>query len=400
MKQQLLSFVFIFILAYGNAHCQPSDNLEPSFVTLQGMASGTDGFDGALEILKLTGRSATGMMFAPPVPTWGSSTDAVQKGATNSITLLILKELGNPPSGEEAKTIEKALIALNSSKVGKEICKPISARGCTWKDLKSAGVEITTRDLKYHLPEPLEFILGPVFGSEDPSAAVPNPSLVNGRTILCLDQELVLKNSPDYVATFILHELSHVSDNRNLGEVNSSSTKYAMEYKAHVIQMMIYDEFLRTGKLKGNSATNGIQFMLSVYRWRNGGPKPNMDYSVAIKGKKYPAAEIIGLYIKPDDTGLKALWHMTAFFEQRPEGAVSEGDLKYLNGVRGFIKELEPKYQSWFPSKPPAVVVPPNNGGGGAGGDNDGGDDNSGGGGGNPNPCPNPHFNPDGSPGC
>lgn len=37
------------------------------------------------------------------------SVDGTSKGATNNIALLILKELGNPPSPEEEKVIKKAL---------------------------------------------------------------------------------------------------------------------------------------------------------------------------------------------------------------------------------------------------------------------------------------------------
>lgn len=304
-----------------------------------------------------TGAGLNSLSIPGPVPN-AVSADGASKGVTNNITLLILKELGNPPSREEEKVIKKALKALNVSKVGKEICKTIGADGCTWNNLQAAGVQITTRDLKYHLPEPLESILGPVFGAEDPSAAAPNPSQANGKTFLCLDQELVGKNSAEYVATFILHEISHISDNRKLGEVSSPAQKYATEYKAHAVQMMIYDEFLRTGKLKGNTATNGIQFMLSVYRWRNGGPKPNMDYSLKTKDKVYSAAELIGLYVKLDDNGMKALWHLTGFYIQRPDVVATDGDVKFLEAIHSAVKRSELKYVNWFPPQ----VVPSNPG--------------------------------------
>lgn len=363
--------------------CQPIYAGEPAIETLYKLVPG----------IELNSMPIPEPVLSRPVDAAG-----VSKGVTNGLTLLILKELGNPPSREEKKIVKKALKALNSSKVGKEICKTIGSNGCTLDNLQAAGVEITTRDLKYHLPEPLESVLAPWFGSEDPDAATPNPSMTNGRTLLCLDKGLVSKNSPEYVATYILHEISHISDNRNLGEVADAAQKYAAEYKAHAVQMMIYDEFLRTGKLKGNTATNGIQFMLSVYRWRNGGPKPNMDYSLKIKNedKVYSAAELIGLYVKPDDTGLKALWHLTGFYIQRPDAAATDGDMKCLQGVHGFLKELEPKYQLWFPSKLPVVVVSPNNGGGNNGGGNIPHPHTNP----NPNPCPYPHFNPDGSAGC
>lgn len=235
----------------------------------------------------------------------------------------------------------------------------------------------------------------PWFGSEDPDAATPNPSMTNGRTLLCLDKELLSKNSPEYVATYILHEISHISDNRNLGEVASAAQKYAAEYKAHAVQMMVYDEFLRTGKLKGNTATNGIQFMLSVYRWRNGGPKPNMDYSLKSKNKVYSAAELIGLYVKPDDTGLKALWHLTGFYIQRPDVAATDGDIKFLKGLHESVKSAESKYKIWFPPQAapvtpsqPSQPHPPSN-------DNDSGGNHAGGGGGWVPPfTPNPYFPP------
>lgn len=321
--------------------------------------------------------------------------DVVFKGSTNNITLLILKELGNPPSREEEKVIKKALKALNVSKVGKEICKTIGADGCTWDNLQAAGVQITTRDLKYHLPEPLESVLSPLFGDRDPSAATPNPSQANGKTFLCLDQGLVGKNSAEYVATFILHEISHISDNRKLGEVAGPAQKYAAEYKAHVAQMMIYDEFLRAGKLKGSTSTNGIQFMLSVYRWRNGGPKPNMDYSFKSKDKVYSAAELIGLYVKPDDNGLKALWRLTEFYIQRPDVPATESDVKFLDGIHAAVKSSESKYVNWFPpqvvpanpgtsSQPPSPYPPSDDDGGHAGG----------GGGWVPPFTPNPYFPP------
>lgn len=285
----------------------------------------------------------------------GSGAD---KGVTNEITVIALHELGKPPTKEEAKIIKKALKALNSSKFGKEICKPTGAAGCLLDDLQAARVEITTRDLGYHLPAPLESMLGYFWGSNDPHAATPKPSWVNGRTILCLDTDLVLNNPPEYVATFILHELSHVADNRNLGEADSINKNFATEYKANVAHMMIYDEFLRTGKLKANPTSDSIQFLISVYRWRSGGPKPNMNFSVVIKGKKYSAAEIIGLYVRPDDTGLKAVWHLTSFFTQLPEGTLTEADVKFLKGIHEAVKYAESKYVNWFPPQ----VVPANPG--------------------------------------
>jgi len=343
--------------------CQPIYAAESAIETLHSLTSGAE--------LKSPS-------IPDPVPGLAAA-DGVFKGSTNNITLMVLKELGNPPSREEEKVIKKALKALNVSRVGKEICKTIGADGCTWDNLQAAGVQITTRDLKYHLPEPLESVLSPLFGDKDPSAAAPNPSDANGKTFLCLDQELVGKNSAEYVATFVLHEISHISDNRRLGEVASAAQKYAAEYKAHFVQMMIYDEFLRTGKLKGNTATNGIQFMLSVYRWRNGGPKPNMDYSLKIDGKVYSAAELIGLYVKPDDTGLKALWRLTGFYIQRPDVVATDADVKFLEGVNAAVKSTESKYVNWFPPQvapvgpgpapqPPSPQPPSDDGGGHAGG--------------------------------
>lgn len=356
-------FGLIYLLISCGFFCRPIYAAESAIETLYGCTAGA---------------GLNSPSVPEPVPGVAAA-DGVFKGATNNITLLILKELGNPPSREEKRVIRKALKVLNASKVGKEICKTVGADGCTWDDLQAAGVQITTRDLKYHLPEPLESILSPLFGAEDPSAAVPNPSQANGKTFLCLDQELVGKNSAEYVATFILHEISHISDNRKLGEVSSPAQKYAAEYKAHAVQMMVYDEFLRTGKLKGNTATNGIQFMVSVYRWRNGGPKPNMDYSLKTKDKVYSAAELIGLYVKPDDTGLKALWHLTEFYIQRPDATPTDGDMKFLEGIHSAVKGSESKYVNWFPpqavpanhgtSPQPPSPHPPSEGGGGHAGD-------------------------------
>lgn len=87
------------------------------------------------------------------------------KGVTNDLSLLILKELGNPPSKDEEDKIRQVLTTLNSTKVGRELCKSFGSDGCTWDNLKSAKVEITTRDLKYHLPEPLESLLSLGFAS-------------------------------------------------------------------------------------------------------------------------------------------------------------------------------------------------------------------------------------------
>lgn len=48
--------------------------------------------------------------------------EGVSRGVTNGVTLLILKELGNPPDKEEEKIIEKALKALNSSQSRLSLC--------------------------------------------------------------------------------------------------------------------------------------------------------------------------------------------------------------------------------------------------------------------------------------
>lgn len=408
MNRIIICTVSLIVFGYGNTCCQPCNQAPSALVTLGAIAKDGKGFDNEAVFLEYLRQAFLDNVFIPvSTPSIVHPDFAAEKGVTNALTMLYVKELGNPPNREETRKIKQVLKVLNDSKIGKEICKPFGKTGCTWEDLKSAGIEITTRDLKYHLPEPLESILSLAYASDDPIAAAPLPSTVNGRTILCLDQELVSKYPPAYIATFFLHELSHVATNRELGEWDTPTTRLATEHKAVAVQMMLYDEFMRTGKLNIDT-TDGVQFLLSVYRWRNGGPKPNMEFSTAIKGKHYSAAEMIGLNIaNPDDTGLKALLHLTRFFYDITEGTITEKDLKYWLGVRGFIKELEPKYQSWFPSKPPAVVVPPNNGGGGGSGNNGGGNgnnsggsgNNSGGGGGG-NPCPNPHFNPDGSAGC
>ncbi|OGS28792.1 MAG: hypothetical protein A2218_08965 [Elusimicrobia bacterium RIFOXYA2_FULL_53_38] len=402
MNQEIIFTVSLIVFYCGNSYCQPCKQAPSAFETLGAIATDGKGFDNGVAISGFQ-RQASFDNVIPVSPSSLVLPDfAAEKGVTNELSVYYLKELGNPPSKVEASKIEQALNVLNDSKIGKEICKSIGKIGCTWEDFKAAKIEITTRDLKYHLPEPLESILSLRFASADPTAAVPKPSFVNGRTILCLDQELISKKSPAYIATYVLHELSHIADNRKLGEWDTQTTNLHTEYKAVAIQMMVHDELLRTGKLKDTA--DGVQFLLSVYRWRNGGPKPNMDFSTTINEKHYSAKEILGLTNNPGDTGLKVILHMTKLFYGITEGTMTEKDLKYLLGVRGVIKELEPKYQSWFPSNPPAVVVPPNNGGGGGGGDNDDGDGdgggNPGGGGGGVNPCPNPHFNPDGSAGC
>lgn len=351
MNQKIACAVFLIGFYYSSACSQPSNQSSSALVTLSAIAAVGDGFDNGSMLPELSRKIALSDSIIPvPVPT------ADEKGVTNDMSVYFQKELGNPPSKEEEAKIEQVLSTLNNTKVGPEICKSFGPAGCTWENLKSASVEITTRDLKYHLPEPLESILSIGFASADPIAATPKPSKVNGRTILCLDKELVAKYPPAYIATFFLHELSHVSDNRKLGEWSSDVTDLATEYKAVAIQMMIYDEYLRTGKIKVNTA-DGVQFLLSVYRWKNGGPKPNMDFSAVINGKKYSAAEILGLYVGQGDTGLQSVWNLAKFFYNTSGGTIQEKDLKYLQGVRGFMKELEPKYQAWFPSKPP--VVPP-----------------------------------------
>ena len=167
---------------------------------------------------------------------------------------------------------------------------------------------------------------------------------------------MIAKEDPAYISTFFFHELSHVTDNRELGEWNTSVTKLATEYKAVAVQMMVYDELLRTGKIKSDHSI-GIEFLLSVYRWKNGGPKPNMDFSTVINGKRYSAAEIIALSVGQGDTGLQSVWNLTKLFYNLSEGTIQEKDLRYLQSIRGFMKDMEPKYQAWFPSKPP--VVPP-----------------------------------------
>jgi hypothetical protein len=399
---------------YGNAYCQPSKQAPSALETLGAIAKDSKGFNNGVLMPGFSGQASLENAFIPvPTPNIMQPDSTVDKGVTNNLTILFLKKLGDPPSNGEAIKIEQALNILNDSKIGKEICKSIGKTGCTWEDFKSAKIEITTQDLKSLLPEPFESTLSRVFGSSDFTAAVPKPSWVKGRTILCLDQELLSTNSPAYVAHYISHELSHIADNRTLGETTLAPiTTYATEYKAVIAQMMLCDELLRTGKLKVNTA-DGVQFILSVYRWRNGGPKPNMDYSINLNGKRYSAAELIGTYAPPGDTGLKIIWKLIKFYNPKmSEGTINEKGLKYLRGIRGFIKELEPKYQSWFPSNPPPVVIPPdnpnngNNGGGGNGGGGGGhddgdededDDDNGSGGGGTINPgnsCPNPHFDP------
>jgi hypothetical protein len=388
MNQKIACTVFLIGFYYTSACCQPSNQSSSALVALSEIAAVGNGFDNGSILPELSRKIALSDSIMPvPVPTID------EKGVTNDMSVYFLKELGNPPSKEETTKIEQVLNTLNNTKIGPEICKSFGPAGCTWENLKSANVEITTRDLKYHLPEPLESILSIGFASADPIAATPKPSKINGRTILCLDKELVSKYPPAYIATFFLHELSHVADNRKLGEWSSDVTDLATEYKAVAIQMMIYDEFLRTGKIKVNTA-DGVQFLLSVYRWKNGGPKPNMNFSVTINGKLYSAAEMLA-QLNPGDTGLESIWKLTRLFYGIPEGTIQEKDLKYLQGIRAYMKDIEPKYQAWFPPKPPVVPPtpqpqPPSDNTNGSGGHS--GDGNGGGSGWTPPFNPNPHF--------
>jgi len=377
-------------------YSQPVHHASASMDLLEIMATGNDGFDKKTNAQTPTIHSQNPTQFIAPIPPQALAEHISEKGVTNALTLLVLKEFGKEPDTTEKAKIKKALKVLNDTKVGKELCKTIGKSGCTWKDFESAGIEITTRDLQYHLPEPLESMLGYFLGSGDPTAAVPPPSYINGRTILCLDKGL-LSQSPSYISTYIHHELSHIADIRTLGESTPGTvTKYATEYKAVSLQMMLYDELLRTGKLNGDG-TDGIQFILSVYRWLNGGPKPDRAYSITIDGKSYSASEIIGTYVEPGDIGLKAVWRLIRFYYGFPEGTVDEKGLKYLQGIRGNMKDFDSKYQSWFPSNSPQTPPvtpqqpqqPPNNNNG-----NNNGGGNSDGGEWHPPYIPNPNFPP------
>ena len=265
------------------------------------------------------------------------------KGIDIQMTEFLLQELGNSPTSEETEKIDVALNLLKDSKIGAEICNSIgkpSAQSCSWAALTKAGVKITTRDLNRHIPI-IDSIASYYLGSFDHPALVPKPSWVKGQTILCLDINLVKNHSPAFIATFVLHEVSHVSDNRRLGEsVVGTISNYAAEYKAVAIQMMMHDELLRAGRLKVDH-TDPIQFILSVYRWKNGGPPPNSDFSIVIKGERYSAKELIGLYATPGDTGLSALYKLSGFFNDLRIGAIDEKSLKYSRGVGSFMKELE-----------------------------------------------------------
>jgi len=266
MKLKTIITTCLIAFYYGNAYCQPSKQVPSALETLGAIAKKDGkGFDNGVVVPGFPRQASFYNAFIPvPTPNVMQPGFTVDKGVTNNLTILFLKELGNPPSSGEAIKIEQALNILNDSKIGKEICKSIGKTGCTWEDFKSAKIEITTRDLKSLLPEPFESILSSVFGTNDPTAAAPKPSYVNGRTILCLDQKLISANSPAYIAHYISHELSHIADNRKLGETTLAPiTTYATEYKAVTTQMMICDELLRTGKLKVNT-TDGIQFILSV----------------------------------------------------------------------------------------------------------------------------------------
>lgn len=403
MNQHIVLLILVFVLNLCSGYCHGNTVSSPAFNSLVILGNDTN--------------NATMMQLENSVISSAPYTVTVQllpsKGIDNHASEIFLSELGNPPSEKESEKISLALNLLQNSKVGPEICNSVGITNlpsCTWASLRKVGVQITSRDLNHHIPV-IDAIVSYVIGSTDYTSAVPKPSWVKGQKILCLDTNLIADYPPAYISTYILHELSHIADNQTLGEGDYAPiAAYATEYKAITTQMMISDELLRTGKLKVNPA-DGIQFILSVYRWRNGGPKPNMSYSVVLNEKRYSAAELIGTYAPPGDTGLKIIWKLIKFYYPKySEGTIDENGLKYLRGIRGFIKELEPKYQLWFPSKPPVVGPPnnPNNGNNGGGNNNGGGgsgggghhdDDNNGGssGGGtiNPgNPCPNPHFDP------
>lgn len=337
------------------------DNFCPSATldSLRSIANGMSAFDG----VKVSGR--------PEIP--GKSVDIVldvppqsvtTKGADNEASL-ILGELGNPPNKEDERQIRAALNLLQATHVGKEIANSVGQSNFppgTWEGLKKVGVEITARDLMHHILIVEPFISFAI-GGWDAVGAVAPPSRVNNRTILCLDVHHISNATSGILATTVAHELAHIADNRDpqIGESNEEGL--IREQHGTFVQVLIYGELVQQGVIS-NQYISGLDMLFSLYRWKNGGPKPDMSLRIALFGKTYTYGQLMGdpNNVKDGDDGLLAVMHMTKFFYPKLAEFPPIDDekaWKKYEATRQSIGHLDKQYkEEWFPLNPPPPPAP------------------------------------------
>ena len=279
---------------------------------------------------------------------------AITKGADNEMAVQYLHELGNPPTSDEKDKLVQALNILATTGAGTSICKQTGATACTFEALQNQKIELTTADLKHHIPL-IEKLLRKIYGGGDDNAGTPPPSLIQNRTIVCLDKNLIAHRDAAYISTFIAHELVHVGDNRNYGEDIYGNT-LLREQKAVMSQILVIDELLRKNQVTIDSGSP-LLFLVDIYRWKTGAAKMDLTKEWTIGTETHNAAYWINNYIKPDDNGFWALFDMVSIFYSNPPGPSGpdfNASLIQYKALLQSAKDFEKKYYAahYVPPKP------------------------------------------------
>ncbi|NLH39097.1 MAG: hypothetical protein GX445_03435 [Elusimicrobia bacterium] len=284
----------------------------------------------------------------------------------SSILVYLLGRYKKLNESEESK-ISVSLNILSQTITGNILCSKLGVQDCTRRELSKINLEFRKGDL-----------LSSLFGEPTFYAFVPPPSQVNKRKIICIDEGFLDTSDVSVTAHFIAHEISHVYDNKIFGEyyhfelyegkIKPRMNQLRMlfsEYKAVFIQMSIYNELVTKKYIKRNR-NDAIDFLLSIYRWKETGniKEINLNFTNNVGNKTYTAKDYMNI-CKKVKNGRSCIYELTKIFcginlsNMNLSNDEAQRNYIYIDFVIKNVKEYESKYKNFFPPTQP--IEPENN---------------------------------------
>jgi len=265
------------------------------------------------------------------------------------ILIKLGKEYGKSPSTDDNKHIQQALVILQGTKFGSEICKSV-AYGCSLENIKKAGIEFRVNK------------------EIDAAAEVPPPVYWGGHIYIGLGKILPGNGaapSPEALALTILHEMSHAEDLQKNKLGTLAQAEYATEEKALLLQLAVYDEITR--KYPFFSAI--LDTTLDIWKWKNeNGPYPKHQFIDNLRlgpdgtPSTISSEELIRTYVEPAFplSFQKAYQNLVHALWEHYYGNPKVDPL-LVGKIRQATTKTIASYQSWRknPLGPPATPQPP-----------------------------------------
>ena len=168
----------------------------------------------------------------------------------------------------EQSLLAKAQVLLNKSSLGMVICNRATnsaASPCGDKAMKAAKI----------------YIMASTTDTDGVAAA----SAIDPKThatVVVFQKNFLAEylTNPEFLAATLGHELTHVPD-LTLDDDSQTKTRMASEYAANVAELLLIDEFKKKNPKFSIPADEPIAVLWSVYKWKNGGKKPDMGLQLS-----------------------------------------------------------------------------------------------------------------------